>query len=116
MSIKAIKEIVNNDTFIQHNNNILNVEFGGTPKDLDHAKKRSDKRAIPIEYILIAMQYGHKKRAIKALSYVIYDKCLINTPYYKYISTLRGVCVIIDYSNTIITTYWLFKVKQKVHY
>jgi len=114
MSIKTIKEIVKNDFNIQDRLNIVNVELGSTPKDNNHAQKRCDMRAIPIEYIWIAMCYGHKERAIKALSYVIYDKCLLNTPYYKYVSTLRGVCVIIDYNNVVITTYWLFKVKKKI--
>lgn len=116
MSIRAIKELVLNDGNIQTNKIILDIKFGGTPKDLYHAKKRSDKRAIPIEYIWIALCYGHKKRAIKALSFTIYDKSLVNTPYYKYVSTLRGVCVIVDYNNIVITTYWLFKVKQSIHH
>lgn len=116
MSIRAIKEIVNNDIRIINNTSIINIELGSTPKDYNHAQKRCDMRAIPIEYIWIAICYGHKKRAIKALSYVIYDKCLYNTPYYKYVSTLRGVCVIIDYNNTVITAYWLFKIKDSIHY
>lgn len=112
MSIKSIKRIVRDDINIQNNINILNVKLGGTPNDYNHAQKRCDKRAICIEYIWIALYYGHKKRAIKALSYIIYDKCLYSTPYYKHISTLRGVCVIVDYDNTVITAYWLFKAKK----
>lgn len=113
MSMKKIKELVNKDSKIKNNKLLTIVEFGGVPKDLEHAQKRSDLRAIPIEYIWIAITYGTKKRAINALSFTIYDKDLINTSYYKYISTLRGTCVIIDYNNFIITTYWLFKAKKK---
>ena len=110
--MKKIKELVDKDIFIKQNTLVEQVEFGGVPKDLEHAQRRSDLRAIPIEYIWIAIAYGTKKRAIKALSFTIYDKDLFNTEYYKYISTLRGVCVIIDYNNIIITTYWLFKAKR----
>lgn len=113
MSMKKIKEVVKEDSIIKNNSLVNVVKFGGVPKDLEHARKRSDMRAIPLEYIWIAIVYGTKKRAIKALSFTIYDKDLIDTIYYKYISTLRGVCVIIDYENTIITTYWLFKAKRK---
>ena len=110
--MRQIKRLVNEDLNIINNDLIKFVEFGGVPKDIEHAKKRSDKRAIPIEYIWIALVYGTKKRAIKALSFTIYDKDLINTVYYKYVSSLRGVCVILDYNNIIITTYWLFKAKR----
>lgn len=114
MSMKKIKELVDKDKLIKENCLVNQVEFGGVPKDVEHAQRRSDLRAIPIEYIWIAITYGTKKRAIKALSFTIYDKDLVNTAYYKYISTLRGVCVIIDYNNIIITTYWLFKAKRNV--
>lgn len=110
--MRNIKIEVNNDVKVRQNILANSFKLGGVPNDLEHARNRSNKRAIPLQYIQLAITYGTKKRAVKALSFTIYDKDLINTKYYKYISTLRGVCVIVDYNNYIITTYWLFKAKK----
>ena len=112
MSMRNIKIEVSNDVKVHSNVLANSFQLGGVSNDLEHAQHRSSKRAIPLQYIQLAITYGTKKRAVKALSFTIYDKDLIRTPYYKYISTLRGVCVIVDYNNTIITTYWLFKAKK----
>jgi len=117
MSMKGIKEIVKDDIKISSSDLVGRVSLGGVPKDITHANKRSCSRAIPIEYIWIALVYGKKKRAIEALSYTIYDKSLVDTKYYKYISTLRGLTIILreeDYS--VITTYWSYKVSKSVRY
>lgn len=111
-SIKDINLIAFNDPKID-----LNLFYiDGLEKN--HVEKRKTQRAISHEMIKIAITYGKKEYSHGATRYKLYDRCLFNTPYYKVIDKLRGLCVIAirqkDNIYAIVTTYWNNHIKRKL--
>jgi hypothetical protein len=86
-------------------------------KDWDHFQRRKQQRAVNNDMIKIALAYGRKKFIYGAVTFTLTDRNLSDSPYTKFDDMLRGlrvVCQVAPPNPIIITTYWDYKVKQKV--
>jgi hypothetical protein len=106
-------------------NNIIlkQLKFFENNKDDLHVIRKQQQRAISKNMILIALNYGIKNRSFQDTTYTITDRCLINTKYEKYLSKLRGLTIVGNWTEeqkdnyfVIITCYWNYKVKSRKRY
>lgn len=107
-----LKYIVEQDTEIKH----INFEVVENPKDPNHLERKQQQRGIHDVQILIALNYGVKKRTFQNISYTITDRSLMGTTYYNYIDKLRGLTIIGDWEGScfhIITSFWNFTIKNR---
>ncbi len=113
--MKEIEKLTEQDTKLK----TFNLVLVKPCKDTNHVIRKQQQRAINIEMIQLALNYGIKKYTYEHLSYTITDKCLSNTIYYKHINKLRGLCVVGYWQKDsfhIITTYWNFTIKKRKRY
>ena len=112
---KGLEAIVKADPIIK----LDSISILINEKDPLHVQRKQQQRAIDNNMILVALYYGNKDRTYKDLSYTIVDRSLINTPYEKYLSKLRGLTIIGKWDDSkffIKTSYWNFLVKSRKRY
>jgi hypothetical protein len=113
--LSKIGRLINQDSKLK----VDNYQPAVNPKDPDHLIRKQQQRAIPKEYILLALNYGKLRRTYGDLSYTLLDKSLRNTPYKSYVDRLRGTTVIGFWQQDtfyVKTCFWNFDVKTKCRY
>lgn len=87
-------------------------------RDPNHLARRQQQRAINDDTIELAIAYGMKRFFSNgAIAYTLTDRCLQDTPYFKFVDQLRGLTVICQpgvQGLEIHTAYWDFKIKARV--
>ncbi len=83
-----------------------------------HAAQRKQQRGVRDAWIKLALLYG-KYRYIHGPTYTITDRSLFTTPYYKWISETRGLCVVVvpnapgsEFEFNVLTIKWEFDVRS----
>lgn len=95
------------------------LEYFISEKDSTHVIRKQQQRGINTNMILIALNYGYKKRSYQNWSYTLRDKDLLNSKYEKYLSKLRGLTIIGDWKDEvfiIITCFWDYTIKSRKRY
>lgn len=111
---KVLRQDEDNGSFYVQRSKDLRVVRKG--KDPFHLERRKETRAICDEAIYIALLYGNYKLDRKAPTYILLDRCLIGTPYEKYLDTLRGlkvVCLRTDRHLAVLTALWYEKYRKR---
>lgn len=93
------------------------LQFRQPQKDINHAQRRKQQRAINEDMIKIALLYGRKHHHQGAVIFTLSDRNLQKTPYAKFADFLRGLRVICEQKPSqiqIVTVMWHFETKLRV--
>jgi hypothetical protein len=111
------------DLLVGSDKNIIlkQLKYFENIKDKFHVERKQQQRAISLNMVLIALNYGDKKRSFQDVIYSLNDRCLLNTPYEKYLSKLRGLTIVgnweyneyKDLTFIIITCFWNYTIKSR---
>lgn len=105
--------------YLDKNIKLKQLSFFNNVKDNLHVERKQQQRAISLDIILIALNYGDKKRSFQDTTYTLTDRMLINTVYEKYLSKLRGLTIVgnwVDSTFVIITCFWNYTIKSRKRY
>ena len=86
-------------------------------KDSNHVQRRQQQRAINNAMIQVALMYGRKHYNKGAVIYTLTDRILMQTPYFRFSDTLRGLRVVCQNQLPdfqLLTAYWHEETKRRV--
>jgi hypothetical protein len=93
--------------------------FCNTQDDDTHVERNQQQRGISNNMILIALNYGLKKRSYQDFIYTLTDRNLLSSVYKKHISKLRGLTIVGNWEDSvfvIITCFWDYTIKSRKRY